>query len=61
MTLHVNEDINIKIFMQIMKWSHTEHVLQETDYRYSAACGAACEILCKIFNKLISEKLHIIS
>lgn len=32
-----------------------------TDYRYSAACGAACEILCKIFNKLISVKLHIIS
>lgn len=27
-----------------------------TDYRYSAACGAPCEILCKIFNKLIYVK-----
>lgn len=32
-----------------------------TGYRYSAACGAPFEILCKIFNKVISVKLHIIS
>lgn len=29
MAFHVNENINIKIFTQIIKWSHTVHILQE--------------------------------